>query len=160
MCQLSSFIGTVAGIVRTVSTICLAILFILIIFQVAVRYFFSYVPFFTEEFARYAMIWMTLFAGAVSVRDNTHIRIDLLRELLWDRAPLVVIAVDDLIDFLSLFVFIAVAVHGLGTLTLIAGQTSDGVRFPLIFPYAGVPAAFFLAALFSIERILRRTARL
>jgi len=61
---------------RIVAALCLAVLFLLMLAQVALRYTAIGVPAFTEEIARYAMVWMALFATAVAVREGSHIRID------------------------------------------------------------------------------------
>ena len=67
--------ATDAGL-RIVAALCLASLLILMLAQVVLRYTAIGVPAFTEEIARYAMVWMALFSAAVAVREGSHIRID------------------------------------------------------------------------------------
>ena len=62
-------------LVRTLGAAALLVLFALIVAQVAMRYGFGVTPFFTEEVARYALVWSVLAGTAVSIRVDGHIRV-------------------------------------------------------------------------------------
>ena len=53
---------------------CIALLFIIMIVQVILRYIFDYTHFFTEELGRYLLVWATLSGMAVETRQGGHIR--------------------------------------------------------------------------------------
>lgn len=141
---------------RWVAALCLFALTVLVVFQVAMRYGYGGVPFFTEELARYAMIWMAMLAAAVAVREESHIRIDLVPTLLQALAPRVRVWLDLLLDAISLTVFLVLIWYGIDMVIFAAGQTSDGMRITLSYPYAAVPAAFLFATIFAVAKFLER----
>ncbi len=50
--------------------------------------------------------------------------------------------------------------YGVDMVRFAAGQTSEGLRIPLSYPYVAVPVAFALAAVFALLRLCGRPARL
>jgi len=141
---------------RIAAALCLAGMFALVVAQVVLRYTGGGVPVFTEEVARYAMIWMALLASAVAVREGSHIRIDFLPAALGVLAPPLRVALEFCIDLISLGVFLVILWQGLDIVAFAAGQRSDGLRIPLSYPYAMLPFAFGMAALFAAARLLLR----
>ncbi|PQO22491.1 hypothetical protein C2I36_12685 [Rhodobacteraceae bacterium WD3A24] len=148
--------GIEAGL-RIVAALCLAAMSALVVAQVALRYGGGGVPVFTEEVARYAMIWMAMLAAAVAVREGSHIRIDLLPILLHFRAPWLGVALEAMIDAISLTVFLVLVWQGLDMVTFAHGQRSEGLQIRLSYPYAAVPTAFAFASLFALGRLLLRS---
>lgn len=133
--------------VRFLGTACLAVLLTLMVAQVVLRYGFGFTPFVTEELARWAMIWM-VFAGVVlAARDDSHIRIEALMLLLPERLRRLWLL---FLNLLSVFLFAVLAWQGLDMVAFAMGQRSDGLRIPLGYPYAILPAAFALAAVMAI----------
>ena len=139
---------------RRVAALCLAGMFGLMLAQVVLRYTAIGVPAFTEELARYAMVWMALFASAVAVREATHIRIDFVPMALAALVPGLGRGLEWLIDAITLAVCLTILWQGLDIVSFAAGQRSDGLRIPLSWPYSAMPVAFGLAALFALARLL------
>jgi TRAP-type transport system small permease protein len=135
------------------AALCLAGMFGLMLAQVALRYTALGVPAFTEELARYAMVWMALFASAVAVREATHIRIDFVPMALAAAVPGVGRALEWCLDAITLAVCLTILWQGLDIVSFAAGQRSDGLRIPLSWPYTAMPVAFGLAALFALVRL-------
>lgn len=138
---------------RAIAALCLVLLASLVVFQVVSRYAWGGVPLFTEESARYAMIWMALLAAAVGVREGAHIRIDFVPvavEALSARARRIL---EVILDVVSLTVFLVLIWYGVDTMMFAAGQTSDGMRIPLSYPYSVLPISFFFASLFACLRV-------
>ncbi|HET8728923.1 MAG TPA: TRAP transporter small permease [Alphaproteobacteria bacterium] len=144
----------VDGALRIFAALCLVGLFALVTLQVVMRYGFGSVPFFMEEFARYAMIWMALAATAVAVRENSHIRIEFLALILGSAAPIAARLLSAFLDTVSLAVFLSLVWYGVDMVRFAAGQTSEGMQIPLSIPYAALPVAFTAAAMFSALRLL------
>lgn len=142
---------------RLVAALCLVVLTTLVVFQVAMRYGVGGVPFFTEEIARYAMIWMALLAAAVGVRQASHIRIDFV-PLALEAAPRARLALEAAIDVVSLTVFLILIWYGVDMVMFARHQTSDGLRIALSYPYAAVPVSFFFAAVFAFLRLTVRAS--
>ncbi len=139
---------------RVVAALCLVALSGLVVFQVVARYGLGGVPLFTEEAARYAMIWMALLAAAVGVREASHIRIDFVPMALGAASPRLKRGLEAALDVISLTVFLTLVWYGVDMTLFAAGQTSEGMRVPLSYPYAAVPVAFVFAALFAGLRLL------
>ena len=137
-------------LLRTIGAAALLALFALIVAQVAMRYGFGVTPFFTEEVARYALVWSVLAGAAVSIRIDGHIRVTFVPDLLppgprwyWMRAL-------DLVTFVLLLILTWAAVR---TFDFAGGQTSDGLQVSLRYPYAALPAAFGFGVVFLAVRL-------
>lgn len=150
---MSRFVDLVETGLRVVAALCLVILTCLVVFQVGMRYVVGGVPFFAEEFARYAMIWMTLIAVAVGVREASHIRIDFVPTALAHFLPGVHRWLEAALDVISLTIFLVLVWYGIDMVIFAAGQTSGGVQVPLSYPYAAVPVAFVFATIFAALRL-------
>ena len=139
-------------LLRAIGAAALLALFALIVAQVVLRYGFGVTPFFTEEVARYALVWSVLAGAAVSVRIDGHIRVTFVPDLLrpgWRWCWMLVL---DLVTFALLLVLTWAAVR---TVDFAGGQTSDGLQVSLRYPYAALPAAFGLGLLFIVVRLVR-----
>ena len=147
------FVNTVETGLRVVAALCLAGLTLLVLLQVALRYGVGSVPAFTEEIARYAMVWMTLLVSAVAVREGSHIRIDIVPTAIGAVAPRVRRGLEALLDLISLTVFLVLVWYGVDMVRFAATQTSEGLRLPLSYPYVAVPVAFAFAAAFALTRL-------
>ena len=141
---------------RIAAALCLVAMFALVVAQVVLRYTPGAVPVFTEEVARYAMIWMALLATAVAVREGTHIRIDLLPAVLHVLAKPLGRALEFVLDTIALGVFLVLFWQGLDIVQFAAAQRSEGLRISLAWPYAAVPIAFAFASLFALARLFLR----
>ena len=138
---------------RVVGATCLAALTALVLVQVALRYGGGSVPAFTEELARYAMVWMALLVAAVGVHEGSHIRIDVVPLALARLAPRLHRTLEAAVDAVSLTIFLVLVWYGVDMVRFAAAQSSEGLRIPLSYPYAVVPGAFALAALFAAIRL-------
>ena len=139
-------------LLRAIGAAALLALFALIVAQVVMRYGFGVTPFFTEEVARYALVWSVLAGAAVSVRIDGHIRVTFVPELLRPGWRWCWMRVLDLATFALLLVLAWAAVR---TVEFAGGQTSDGLQVPLRYPYAALPVAFGLGLLFIVVRLAR-----
>lgn len=131
-------------------------MFSLVIMQVVLRYTGGGVPVFTEEAARFAMIWSTLLAAAVAVREGSHIRVDFIPAVLRVQARTAGIALEFLLDVISLGVFLTLFWQGLGVVSFAAAQRSEGLQISLAWPYSALPIAFGFATLFALARLVLR----
>jgi TRAP-type C4-dicarboxylate transport system permease small subunit len=136
------------------AALCLAVMTGLVVAQVALRYGMNTSSSYTEELARYAMIWMALFAAAVGVREASHIRIDFVPELLSRLAPRLHRALRFALDLVSLTVFLVLIWYGFDATMFAMGERSPGLQIALGFPYAAVPVAFAFAAVFALARLI------
>ncbi|RMH47511.1 MAG: TRAP transporter small permease [Alphaproteobacteria bacterium] len=147
--------GLAAGL-RALAAGALAVMAVLVTAQVALRYLGGGAPAFTEEMARYAMIWSALLAAAVAVREGTHIRVDLLPGLIGRAMPGLARALARLLEAVTLLVLVILAWQGLDMVAFAHGARSEGLQLRLSYPYAVLPAAFACASLFAAARLFAR----
>lgn len=141
-------------VLRRVATAALIGMFALVVVQVVTRYVFGTPPFFTEEVARYFMIWMTLLATACAVHDRSHINIEFLPQVLAAYSPRMHAALNLLLDVMAAFLFVLILIFGADLVIFSLGQRSEGVRIPMALPHLVIPIAFAAAFAFAISRAL------
>ncbi len=128
--------------------IVVVVLMVLLVLDVWLGVFVRYVvdlPLtFTEEAARYLMIWMALLAVSVGIARREHIGVLVLFDRLGARGRHVALAAFDVLGFglfaLLLYYGIGFTVSGLQQLTMI-------YSIPKAIPFASVPVACALACL-------------
>lgn len=139
--------------IRHSGVFCLAVLFLLMLVQVILRYGFDYTHFATEELGRYLLIWATLAGMALETRYNSHIRVSFIAE----KMPARIRRLWQLVlDIISLLIFALLVYTGIDSMLFNHGQESPGLQWPLSFPFAAIPIFFFFALLFMLNRIFVR----
>ncbi|MFV0492002.1 MAG: TRAP transporter small permease [Pseudorhodobacter sp.] len=156
MAALVAVIHAVETALRIVAALCLAAMLALMVAQVMLRYTGAGVPAFTEEVARYAMIWMALMASAVAVREGSHIRVDFIPSALAIRSPGMARMLELLLDAIVMAVFVVIFWQGVELVQLVSNQRSDGLRISLAWPYLILPLAFGIGAVFALARLIAR----
>ena len=124
---------------------------------VIVRYFVDFPLTFTEEAARYLMIWMALLAVSIGIARREHIGVLILFDRLRGIPRHVMLAVFDLLGLFLfgflLFYGVGFMVDGMQRLTMIYGM-------PKSIPFASVPVACLLACLQILLVAVRDQAKL
>jgi TRAP-type C4-dicarboxylate transport system permease small subunit len=160
---------SVAGVRRAVDralewllVVFMSLMIINVLWQVATRYLLSNPSSFTEEIARYLLVWVGILGGAYAVGKRIHLAIDLLPTKLEGRRK----AILELFIEACIFVFAALVLvtGGLGLvwLTLDLGQTSAALQIPLgsvylVLPLSGILMMFY-SALHGAEALNRLRA--
>ena len=120
-----------------------------VLWQVTTRFILSDPSSFTEELARYLLIWVSLFGAAYATGQRMHLAIDLLRTRLSGR----MIHKHGLVVEACVMVFaLAVMVVGGVRLVLLSfalGQTSPALGLPLGVVYLALPLSGALVALYA-----------
>tara|TARA_R110000868_G_scaffold304437_16_gene565238 strand:- start:8579 stop:9058 length:480 start_codon:yes stop_codon:yes gene_type:complete len=122
--------------------------------QVFSRYILSSPSSFTDELARYLLIWIGLLGGAYASGQGMHLAIDLLPTKLEGKSQ---IRLNVLINILViLFVLGALVVGGLRLvyITYSLGQTSAAMQIPLAYVYIILPISGLLIITYKIRDIL------
>lgn len=134
--------------------ICIVILLVAMTLVVAVAVYFRYVlvnPLsWSEEFARYCMIWFAMFGAMVALRDNAHVGVSVVVDLLPAKAKQVVL------QFGRVFVIIFLAViifYSILHLKGVADQTSSAMQIPMSIPYLSITVGALLMFLVAIRQL-------
>lgn len=147
--------------VETLSTwaaaACLLINIGIVLFGVVMRYGFASSPIWTDELARYALIWAVMLAGAAAMRRGEHMQIDLVVDALPSGAARVA-------DALRRLVILAV----LGFMTIMGayyawkiwGMTTLALNIPRTLPTASISVGMGLMLLqFTLVQMAGDAAR-
>jgi TRAP-type C4-dicarboxylate transport system permease small subunit len=144
-----------AAIARTLDILLAVMLAVLVAslgWQVFGRYVLDRAPAWSEELARFLMVWITMLGAAAVMRDRGHIAVTALPDALPPTARRVLGAVSDLV---VLWVAWIVGVHGAALADLLSMQASPAFEVTMAVPYAALPVG---AALIAAMVVLRRLA--
>jgi len=137
----------------------MALLVLDVIWQVVTRFLLNNPSSFTDELARYLLIWLGLLGAALVSGHKMHLAIDLLSDRIrpqFQKYLAIFIDLVVLISALSIMVFGgSKLVYTIWSL----GQTSTALQVPLSVVYTIIPFSGLLITYFSIEDILSRTIK-
>jgi TRAP-type C4-dicarboxylate transport system permease small subunit len=128
---------------------CMSMMVANVLWQVATRFLLRNPSSFTEEIARYLLVWVGVLGGAYAVGQRIHLAIDLLpSKLEGRRRALLEILVESCI-FVFATAVLVVGGAGLVWLTLDLGQTSAALQIPLGYVYLVLPLSGLLMMYYS-----------
>ncbi len=141
-------------IIETLLVVIFGLLVIDVVWQVVSRYVVGQSSSFTEEFARFSLIWLTVLGAAyINGSKEGHLSMDfLLSKLTADKRA----KRQKVIQILMAFFALIIMVMGGGNLvyiTLTLGQISSALQVPLGFVYAIVPISGLIIIFFSFYNI-------
>lgn len=136
-----------------------------VLWQVFTRYVLDSPSAYTDELARYLLIWIGLLGASYALGKRMHLAVDLLPNHLTGRARLILnTGIETLVLLFALFVMVFGGLR-LVALTLMLEQTSAALRVPLGYVYLALPISGALFAFYSLlflighVRQLRRPPR-
>lgn len=123
---------------------CLSVNVGVVLFGVVARYVFNASPIWTEELARYALIWAVLLAGAAALRRGEHMQIEIVLE----RLPAGAARAADLLRRLVILAVLAfMTVMGTYYAQKVWGMTTLAMNIPRTLPVAAIPGGMGLMLL-------------
>lgn len=130
-----------------------ALLVLDVLFQVFSRYILGTSFTWTEEFARFSLIWMTILGAAYLNGKKEHLSMDFIYEKFSEKNKKKVSVLLEVLVFL--FAAIVMVIGGLNLVytTLHLGQLSGTLRIPLGYVYAILPFSGLLIMCFSVYHI-------
>ena len=141
-------------IIENLLVVIFGLLVVDVVWQVVSRYVVGQSSSFTEEFARFSLIWLTVLGAAyINGQKEGHLSMDFLLSKLTEekrnkRKKIIQI-------LMAVFALIIMIIGG-GNLvytTLTLGQVSSALQVPLGFVYAIVPLSGIMILFFSIYNI-------
>lgn len=127
----------------------------LIVYQVIVRFSAHYIdvdlPRWTEEIARYSMIWLVLLGAALAVRYSALIGMEAIAERLSPYAQRVLRAITLVI---SMAFFLIIIFYGFQMLGHVSHQLSPGAKLSMAIPYAAIPIGGIFMLMNSIAVLI------
>ncbi|GAB3664116.1 TRAP transporter small permease [Echinicola sediminis] len=133
--------------------IIMALMVINVTWQVASRYLFMSPSSFTDELARFLLIWLGMLGAAYVAGHNDHLAIDILPTKLTGKAK------NKLMIFIHLVIIgfaVPVMIFGgsnLVYITYMLGQKSTTLQIPLAYVYTIIPVSGILISIYQIADI-------
>ena len=136
MAVLNAIRAVVNKIFEIISTIILALMTVLVTYQVVTRYVFSSPSAISEILSQYLFVWMIMFGSAYVYGSREHLTIDLLKDKFSPKLNVVV----EVITNICLFLFIAIICVRGGYLYTVKSA-------PQIDPQLGISKAILYSSL-------------
>lgn len=146
-----NIVNNINKALKVITLACLIGMVILISFQIIVRFILPKLGFsasfpWTEELARYLMVWVVFLGGALAARSNMLIAVLALVNALPDKLA----KITQVLSLLSLIVFfLYCAWVGLEWTEFGAGEISPAMKASKFWLYLCLPVGFALAAINS-----------
>ena len=129
-----------------------------VLWQVFTRWVLNDPSAWTEELARYLLIWIGLLGAAYAAGNKMHLAIDLLPNALEGaRSHALEILIDSLVLVFAVLVMV-VGGYRLMSLTLLMGQQSAALGLQIGWVYTAIPLSGVLIAFYAVSSIIDRIA--
>ena len=126
-----------------------------VVIQVFSRYVLNRPTSWSEEMARYLLVWITMIGAGVVIRGRGHIDVDILVSRLPDRLRLIV----GLFSDLAVLFFLGVLCWGgIGITQVAHRQLSAATDIPMSLFYLALPLGAFFMILFLVSTMAREWA--
>ena len=124
-----------------------------VLWQIITRYFSASPSSFSDELARYLMIWLGLMGSAYVSGKKEHVSIDYFLKKLNHKKK---VLLNRLIDFIILFFAFFVMIIGGGHLVFVTiklEQLSPSLQIPMGFVYSVIPLSGLIIIFYQISNI-------
>ncbi len=137
----------------------MAFMILNVLWQVFSRYVLGAPSSFTDELARYLLIWIGLLGAAYASGKGLHLAMSLFHDKLTDKRKARLEIVLESLIILFAFSFLIVGGIRLVYLTFYLGQKSAALELPLGFVYLIIPMSGFFFIFYSISNIQNITSK-
>ncbi|MFD1039412.1 TRAP transporter small permease [Virgibacillus byunsanensis] len=127
------------------------VMFLLIISQIISRSILSNSISWSEELARYLMIWIVFLGAALALRERSLIAIELLTYPLkdkWKKRLQIVVYI------ICTIFFTFILIYGIDLLQFVKVQSSPTLPFSMAIPYASIPVSAVFLIMNSLAILL------
>lgn len=137
-------------VLETILAVLVAVMVLGCIWQVATRFILNNPSKYTEEFLRYALIWLTMLGVPYAYGQERHLSINIITRTFTEKGSLrLKLFIEVLITVISVFVMIA---GGWLVTANSAGQISPAMQIPMQLYYICVPLSGILMVIYSLSR--------
>ena len=140
--------------VNWIIVLSMAFLAFCISLQILNRYVMKVPMLWTEEYARYAFVWLTMFGSAKAVREKSHIFVDILDVLIKGKIALVCGFIAGLVSMVFFVTLVYVSIPWVYKNFGVNTESIHGVSLGLF--YLCMPLSGILMVLFGIEVLVSR----
>jgi tripartite ATP-independent transporter DctP family solute receptor len=115
----------------------LSVMAVVVFLQVIFRYALHLPLFWTEEFARYCLVWASLLGAGIAFKRGEHIAVTIFTDRFLPGRKFVFAAF--LVDVFILIILVVMLWGGVTLVMLTRMQTSPALRIPMAIPYLAIP---------------------
>ncbi|QRG67539.1 TRAP transporter small permease [Brevibacillus choshinensis] len=133
---MSTLISKINSFTRFIVVALLAVMVVAVFLQVLFRFFLDQPLAWTEELARYLLIWITFLGSAYAMAIRAHIGTEYIQKFL---SPLMNKIVLSLAAILSIFFFVVMVQQGYALAARSMTQTSPTLLVPMGYVYMVIP---------------------
>lgn len=144
--------NAVATIVRWIIIVMMAMMTVLVFLQVLSRYLFDSPLGWSEEFARFAFVWLSFLGAATLVRSDGHIRVALLVDALPTAGWIAARAIQYAGALLCVVIFL---IGGVGLTRAEWSQLAPATQLQMGYVYLVIPATATLMLVWIFAAIAR-----
>jgi TRAP-type C4-dicarboxylate transport system permease small subunit len=124
---------------------------VVVFLEVIFRYLIRLPLFWTEELARYCLVWASLLGASVALKKGEHIAITLFTDRLPKRAGL---AFEQAAHISVAFILAVMLWGGVALVFITRSQISPALRIPMAFPYMALPVSSGIMLLHVITAVI------
>jgi TRAP-type C4-dicarboxylate transport system permease small subunit len=97
----------------------------------------------TDELARYSMVWLTWLGGGIAIRRGAHIAVEFVKDAIPEKAKSIVV----MLGRAGVFFFLGICLwYGLELTARVSTQSTIALGLSMQIPYASIPVGSFLMA--------------
>ncbi len=144
------------GITLVVATTGLVLIVFAVSLQVFMRYVLSAPLSWSDELAKYCLVWLTFSGMSLATRIDDHMRVDAVTTYLPKRWGTALNAVGRVLEAVT---YVILLYAGVRMLPILAKQSSLGLEIPMSLVYAAIPVGSALALIFLALGLFRRPAK-
>ena len=141
-----------ARLLSVLLAVALAVMTACVFYQVFGRYVLGRAPAWSEELARYLLVWVTMLGSVAGISRGEHITVTVLTDRLSGRGRRIVMAARDALLVATCGVLVW---YGVAYAQLNGAQESAAIEMPMTIPYLAVPVGGALIVLIVIVARLR-----
>jgi TRAP-type C4-dicarboxylate transport system permease small subunit len=119
--------------------------------QIVTRYVFSYPLSWSEELARYLMIWLTFLGAAVAVGKKSHVIIDFVIRFLPEKYRIY----NDVLVNLVIAIYLVMLIYsGWQIMPIVVNNITPALQISYAYVYAAIPVSGLITILYLVNNII------
>lgn len=150
---LSTAVDKIEKAINFICVVFLTIQVVAIIGMVVGRYFFNYVPRGTEELALFCMVWFSLLSIALSIKDDSHIKMEIMDVLV---APEKLKYFQYFAAIVMIIFSVLMIINGGKLVALTAPTTLSGIQISEGWLYLSIPVSGVCMAVMSLFFFIKK----
>lgn len=147
---------TIDKLLANFLVIIMSVMVVNVLWQVASRFILGAPSSFTDELARYLMIWIGILGAAYVSGRNMHVAIDVLPRRFSSPTQQRLMFVVRLLIILFCLVAMVIGGSRLVYITYVLGQNSPALQVPLALVYIVIPVSGLLIIYYKVSDIFKK----